>query len=91
MTVHAKDPQAVLDYGIDWSAYLASDEAISESLWRVEPVGALVLSEMSRDASATRVTVAGGSVDHVYCLINSITTSFGRRDERSITIRIVER
>lgn len=90
-TLHAKDPQAMLDYGMDWSAWLASDEAIVESLWRAEPEGGLSLSGEGHDASASRVTVAGGVPRHVYCLVNGITTSLGRSDERSITIRIVER
>ncbi len=91
MTLHAKDPQAMLDYGIDWSAWLAADEVISDSAWRAEPDGDLELDGMSHDGSSARVTVAGGVAGRVYCLVNTITTSLGRSDERSITIRIVER
>lgn len=91
MTVHAKDPQAVLDYSIDWSVYLAADEALIASSWHVVPEGELTLSAMAYDSSSTTVTASGGVAGHVYRVTNRITTSLGRSDDRSITIRAVER
>lgn len=91
MTLYAKDPQAVLDYGIDWSVYLATEEALIASTWHVAPEGELTLSAAAHDASGTTVTAAGGVAGHVYRLTNRIQTSLGRSDDRSITIRAVER
>jgi len=36
MTRFLKDPDAVLDYGFDWSDWLADGETISTSTWTVE-------------------------------------------------------
>jgi hypothetical protein len=91
MTVLIKDPDATLDYGVDWSGYLEDGEALSLSEWSVAPAGGLVLAGEANGASSATVQVAGGQRGHVCRLTNRVTTSLGRTDERSITIRMEQR
>lgn len=85
-----KDPAAVLDYTIDWTAWLTEGETITASTWTV-PAG---LTEQSTSATPTAATVwlAGGTVGAGrYTVTNEITTSDGRTDERSIQITCLNR
>lgn len=83
-----KDPNAVLDYAVDWSRWLAGDE-IATSTWTV-PAGLTKLSDSTTTTKAT-VWLAGGAVGQSYTVTNRITTTGGRTEERSLTIRVEER
>lgn len=93
MTVFAKDPDATLDYSIDWSAYLADGETLSTSDWSVEPAetGGLAVLAAGVQGATSQVTVGGGISGHSYRLVNRISTNQSRTDERSITIRAMDR
>ncbi|MCF6197632.1 MAG: hypothetical protein L3J50_13130 [Emcibacter sp.] len=91
-----KDPDAVLDYVIDWSVgYLLSTEQITASSWFILPQGAvddLAIDTMPPVVSGVAtVFVSGGIAGKSYQLTNRITTDQGRIDERSITIRVEEK
>lgn len=91
MQVFLKDPDAVLDYTMDWgSGYLQSGEAISTSLWTIFPSG-MTLNAAGHTASDCTITLQGGICGHIYQLTNRITTSQGRTDERSISVRVEQR
>lgn len=79
-----KDPDAVLDYTVDWSTWLGSD-TISTSGWTVDS-GLTTVTSANTTTTAT-VWVSGGTLDHTYSLTNTIVTAGNRTDER--TIRIV--
>ena len=83
-----KDPDAVLDYAIDWSRWLGSD-TIQTSTWTV-PSG---LTEVSSEHTSTTVTIwlSGGTAGQTYTVTNRIVTAGGRTDERSIYIRVEQR
>ena len=83
-----KDPNAVLDYSIDWTRWLAGDQ-IAASEWMV-PSG---LTNMADSKTATSATawLSGGTVGQSYTVTNRITTAAGRTEDRSFTIRIEER
>lgn len=98
-----KDPDAVLDYKFDWRAltngvagavgdWLGAGETISTSSVAVSPAGLVVDSSTLTD-SATSVTVwlSSGTAGADYVVTCRITTSLGRTDERSITIKARER
>lgn len=84
-----KDPDAVLDYGLDWSSWLADGETISTSTWTV-PSGITKDSD-SNDGTSTTVWLSGGTAGTVYTVANKIVTSTGRTEERSILIQVKER
>ncbi len=83
-----KDPNAVLDYSIDWIRWLAGDQ-IAASEWIV----ASGLTKMADSKTATSATVwlSDGSAGQSYIVTNRITTAAGRTEDRSFTIRVEER
>jgi len=85
-----KDPDAVLDYSVDWSAWLAGDE-IASSQWLLG-VGALleVLTDTNTATSAT-VWLQGGQAGITYLVTNRIVTAGGRTDDRTISVRVEDR
>jgi len=84
----AKDPNAILDYAVDWSRWLAGDE-IATSEWTVSSG----LTKVSDSKTTTKATVwlSGGTAGQSYTVTNRITTTGGRTEERSFTIRVEER
>jgi hypothetical protein len=89
------DPDATLDYAVDWTSWLAAGETISSVVWDV-PTG---LTEESApggwsepDANNARtVWLSGGTAGTDYTVGCEITTSVGRVDERSIIIEARQR
>ncbi|MEQ1887569.1 MAG: hypothetical protein ABL951_00135 [Alphaproteobacteria bacterium] len=91
MQFYVKDPGAVLDYSIDWGGgYLQGGETLSSSIWTIFP-GDMTQSAAGNTASVATVTVTGGVAGQIYQMSNRITTSQGRTDERSITVRVEQR
>lgn len=91
MQLYIKDPGAVLDYSINWGAgYLQGSETLSSSIWTIFPAD-MTQSSASSTASTATVTVSGGTAGQIYQLTNRITTSQGRTDERSITVRVEQK
>jgi len=83
-----KDPNAVLDYAIDWTRWLAGDQ-ITTSEWLL-PAGLTKIAD-TKTASSTTVWLSGGTAGQSYIVTNRITTSGGRTEDRSFTIRVEER
>lgn len=89
MTTFIKDPDAVLDYSIEWSKWLAGDQ-IQTSAWTVSDP-ALETADDSNTATRTTVWLSGGAAEHSYTVTNRITTSGGRTDERSFVVQVEDR
>lgn len=87
-TSYVKDPDAVLDYVIDWSDWLDSD-TISTSDWTVE-TGITEDSDSNTTTTAT-IWLSGGTVNDRYIVTNRIVTVGGRTDDRSISIYVREK
>ena len=83
-----KDPDAVLDYSVDWSAWLGSD-TISTSTWTV-PTG-LTEGSSTNDDDGTTIWLSGGTLDAYYLIVNKIITAGGRTDYRSFYIIIEDK
>lgn len=88
LTFFTKDPDAVLDYSIDWTTWLAGD-TISTSTWTV-PAGITKDSDSSTTTSTT-VWLSGGSLGQNYKLTNRIVTAGGRTEDRSVEIQVRDR
>lgn len=87
-----KDPDAVLDYGIDWKAWLVPGDTITESSWEVTDGGsALVIDSEFSDSTVTGLWLSGGTPKGRYKVTNHIVTSAGREDDRSLTINVDDR
>lgn len=83
-----KDPEAVLDYVVDWSDWLEAD-TISASQWTV-PTGITIVTSSFTDTAAT-VWLSGGTVGERYDVTNGISTDGGRDDDRTITIQVKQK
>lgn len=71
-----------LDYGLDWSDWLASapGDKIASSQWAFD--AALQVSDQAFTDTMTSLWVTGGTPGEWYTLENTITTQSGRRDTR---------
>lgn len=83
MVSYTKDPDAVLDYGWDWSTWLDGD-TITASTWEAD-TGVTIASDTFA-ATSTTVWLSGGTAGTRYKLTNHITTAAGREDDRSLYI-----
>jgi len=88
MQLYQKDPDAVLDYVIDWSTWLGID-TIATSTWTADS-GITVDSEQETTTTAT-VWLSGGTAGSRYNVVNEITTNAGRTENRTIVIEVRER
>lgn len=84
-----KDPDAVLDYSIDWATWLDGD-TISTSDWFVVGSGLTVDSDSNSSTAAT-VWLSGGVLGRRYVVTNRITTAAGRIDDRSVAVLMEEK
>lgn len=94
MTLLLKDPDAVLDYSIDWGAeYLATGDLLTQSDWSVIPdeAGGVTIVGRDFDASTSTVKASGGVPGKIYRLVNQVVTESGRTDDRSIVLRVEKR
>ncbi len=91
MTNYVHDPQAVLDYAIDWSAWLAASETISASTWTVQT--GLTEAPAGHSATTTTATIwlTGGTLMTSYAVTNHITTNQGRQQDQTITLQVRDR
>ncbi len=93
MSFYLKDPGSRIDYAIDWGAFYLEGQVVAGSAWSVFPAetGGILVDATSFDLSRTAATLSGGVAGHVYSLVNRVTLSDGRVDERSITLRVEDR
>lgn len=80
-----KDPNAVLDYTFDWSAWLG-DDTISTSTWIV-PAG-ITKASSSNTATTTTIWLSGGRQTAKYLVTNRIVTANGRTEDRTAEFTI---
>lgn len=85
-----KDPDAVLDYTIDWSAWLPPGDTIVDAVATSSAPDKLVVDSTSHTTDETTVWLSGGEVGQTYDVVTHITTNDGREDDRTITIVVKE-
>lgn len=90
MSLFLKNPNATLDFSVDWDDSYLAGQVIVNSLWRVEPAtpDAVIIVTDSFDGAITAVTLSGGGFGKQYQLLNQITLSNGLIDERSFVVRV---
>jgi hypothetical protein len=82
-----KDPNAVLDFSIDWAAWLGSDTIDTDPAdcaWTV-PAGITSTLQTNTTTAAT-IWLSGGTLGAEYDLVNRIVTAGGRTEDCTITI-----
>ena len=83
-----KDPNAKLDYTIDWTQWLGMD-TITASTWEVSSPE-LIIMDSSNTHTTTTIWLSAGLVGQVYTVTNYITTSLGRMQDQSFRLKIKE-
>jgi hypothetical protein len=90
-----KDPDAVLDYAFDWTAWLAAGETVTDAAVTIGGPDAVLTIAAGKPApaagSVVTVWLAGGTIGNDYGVVAHITTSAGREDDRTITIKVRQR
>ena len=85
LTYFTKDPDAVLDYLWDWTAWLDGD-TITSAIATAD--AGLTVESSSNTTTAVTVWVSGGTAGETYSLTCTIDTAGGRTDERTSRIRV---
>jgi hypothetical protein len=83
-----KDPNATLDYSVDWTDWLDTD-TISGVAWTV-PAG-ITQTAVAATTKVATIWLSGGTAGQSYDLICRITTAGGRIDDRTISIMVREK
>jgi hypothetical protein len=87
MPTITKDPNAVLDYTLDWSDWLETD-TIAASTWVVD--AGLTKDSDSFTPTTTTVWLSGGTAGRVYEALNRIVTAGGRTADRVLIFRMLD-
>ena len=85
MITYTKDPDAKLDYSVDWTSWLNTGATVDSVTWLV-PSGLTNESESLSGAVAT-VILSGGTAGQQYQITCRVTDSAGLIDDRSFMIR----
>lgn len=85
-----KDPDAVLDYTFDWTAWL-DDVADSIATRQVIVPTGITLNSSAIAGKKVIAWIAGGTAGQKYQVTCRITTAGGRTDDRSIFIKVKQR
>jgi hypothetical protein len=89
-----KDPDAVLVYTWDWSAWLVGAATIATSTFAIDsaPDAALTLDQATiiTGDTSTRVRISGGTAGKTYTVRNRVVTNEvpTQTDDRSVYIRV---
>lgn len=82
-----KDPNALLDYVVDWAPWLADSgsDTIASVVWTA---AGLTIASSSFTTTDATIRLSGGTSGMLYTVSCRITTAAGRIDERSFKLRV---
>lgn len=83
------DPDAVLDFAIDWTAWLADGETITDHT--IVATTGITVDSSTEDAGIVTVWVSGAEAGGRRSATCRITTDQGRTDDRTIHFSVYER
>ena len=93
MTTFLHDPDALLDYVIDWTPWLATGETIVSATWELDPE--LVQPDgkpASTDGKKCTIWLTGGRYTSRGALVTvHVVTSQGREDDRTMRLNVTDR
>lgn len=88
-----KDPDAKLPFSVDWSAWLANEGDTAASVTWITPDG-IVRETSPAPTVANGIATAwfsGGTDRTDYLITCRLTTTAGRVDDRTVTIKVRQR
>lgn len=83
-----KDPDARLDYTVDWEDWLDTDFIVSAA---TSVQTGLTLYTQAFTSTVHTIWLTGGSAGQSYNVTSRIITNAGRIDDRTFTIKVAER
>jgi hypothetical protein len=90
-----KDPQATLDYSVDWSDWLVGADTIATSTWILGTftgdAAPLVNTATASANGIATIFIRGGTDGKIYRITNRITTGSGLTDERYFRLVIKDK
>lgn len=88
-----KDPEAVLPFTVDWSAWLTAENDTASAITWTVPTGLTQEATPAPTIVSGKATVwiSGGTPGETYPVVCRIATTGGRVDERTIRIRVEQR
>lgn len=94
LTSFTKDPDAVLDYVWDWTAWLAGDTIATKTVTVTAAVGdltPLAVDSSTITGSTVVAWLSGGKVNTTYSVTCRVTTAGGRTEDRTSRFIVTER
>lgn len=92
MKTFVKDPDATLDYSVDWSLFLAGadDDTILTATWVDYDTDDLTVTDAGHQAGVHTGFISGGTLGSTYTVTSRITTAGGRINDETIVLLIRE-
>lgn len=90
-----KDPDALLDFKVDWGDWLETDQIVSalaftDAVASAQVSGLRIATMMVSASSAIVTWLSAGVLDNEYSVTVRVWTSAGRRNDESFTVAIEE-
>lgn len=85
-----QDPDAVLDYTLDWTALLVAGDSVTATDFTTSPPDLSVLSQ-NNDGPLATVWLWQGNTGVTYNVTCHITTAGGRQDDRTFKLFLKEK
>ena len=82
-----KDPDAIVDYGVDWIRWL-NDDTIVTSVWLPSVPSGITEDHSTNTPSAATIWLASGTIGISYRLTNRIVTALGRTRDQTIVVPV---
>jgi hypothetical protein len=90
VSIYIHDPDAVLDYAVDWTEWLATGDSITSHSVAVES-GNVVKDSDSLAGTIVRAWISGGTNGTDATVRYRVTTAQGRTDDRTIYLKVRSR
>lgn len=87
---YIKDPDAFLDYLVNWAVFLPEGDVIIDSTFTSDSVELVVEISTFTDTTTT-VWVSGGELGMTHKVVNHITTQAGRQEDQTLVYTIKEK
>ena len=89
-----KDPDSIVDFGIDWTEWLNTGDSVSSAAWSVtSPSGdgdPIAVDSSSESGAVCTAITSGGTAGNKYELKCRMTTTAGLVEDRTIIIECGE-
>jgi hypothetical protein len=90
VATYIKDPDATLDYEIDWTDWLNGD-TISSMSYTADSGITVETAMCTETTTSSFLWVSGGTVGESYEVVCRVTTAAGRIDDRTLKFKIKQK